>query len=650
MALLIQQILSILVVPPGNLVYILVLVFSIAGCLQVTLTHWQDGQKDQAKRVITSLAILLGVQFILFILGGLGWLGIANPDFLLPPVDRAATAICLIWVIWIWVFPEPVRWANSLAIVLSLFTLIGLGFTLGAWRGIYANGDFDALWLDKGWQAFSLGLILVGMIILLKRRPAGWNYGIGFLSLVLVGHLAQLLFPQIRDNFPGAVRLTQLAAFPLLLLMPQRLAGIKPLTGSIPPALPPAAPGQQDQENRRYTTDSKTVQSFLDLALENDPLKACPAITRVICQVMQADLCFLMSASPGNGVIKIEGGYDRVRDTILDGCTLEETKIPLISNALRRGRGLRLPPNHSSSIDMKTLSSLFALSSPASLLAVPMLGPNQVLLGGVLLLLSYSNRVWSADDQACLTDISYSIAQIVQRFHQPPEPVIDPAEPDKPSPTLAAEPCILENDLRQALTEVAHMQNALSEAYQLIQSIPPRSLLSKPIQTLVSIDAIIDHAISLISGQLCEKNITLGVDLPDRLPQVSGNREALQQIVTYLLQNASAITPSEGTIRLKIAPQEDGSGQPPLLIQVTNKGGGISDSDNNRLSSALDLTTSHSIQGIGHPEELVLARALAETQGGKLWVVCEPGRTSTFNLLLTLAPAPIQFAKINSQA
>jgi signal transduction histidine kinase len=183
----------------------------------------------------------------------------------------------------------------------------------------------------------------------------------------------------------------------------------------------------------------------------------------------------------------------------------------------------------------------------------------------------------------------------------------------------------------------------------IIQSTATKSIQPEQAQALVNIEAIIDHAISLTAVQMREKNITLRVDLPDRLLQVPADREALQQVVIYLLQNAGAITPSEETIRLKISLREDGSSQPSILIQVTDEGGGISDADINRLFSGADLTSFHPIQGVGHPDELAVARALTEAQGGKLWVECENGRSSTFNLLLPRETAPAHSKALTSQ-
>ena len=45
----------------------------------------------------------------------------------------------------------------------------------------------------------------------------------------------------------------------------------------------------------RYSTDPKVMQAILELAVETLPDKACREITRMISQMMLADLCLLIS-------------------------------------------------------------------------------------------------------------------------------------------------------------------------------------------------------------------------------------------------------------------------------------------------------------------------------------------------------------------
>ena len=109
------QAFSLLADPPGNLLYHLVLVFSIAGALQAAFIHWRISAFPQARRTVIGLTILMLPQVLLFVISGLGWQGIINLTVFLPPLDRAMTMIGLTWIIWLWSFPEPNRAVDATA-------------------------------------------------------------------------------------------------------------------------------------------------------------------------------------------------------------------------------------------------------------------------------------------------------------------------------------------------------------------------------------------------------------------------------------------------------------------------------------------------------------------------------------------------------
>src|SRR5258705_8531401 len=112
--------------------------------------------------------------------------------------------------------------------------------------------------------------------------------------------------------------------------------------------------------------------------------------------------------------MQIASGYDLIREENLDGGSLNKSLVPMLTNALQRGRPLRLPSS-STSTDIKGLSDLLGLNSPGHLMSVPIVTPEKDPLGGVLLLSPYSNRLWSAEDQAFLTNIAISLVPIIQR-------------------------------------------------------------------------------------------------------------------------------------------------------------------------------------------------------------------------------------------
>jgi signal transduction histidine kinase len=153
----------------------------------------------------------------------------------------------------------------------------------------------------------------------------------------------------------------------------------------------------------------------------------------------------------------------------------------------------------------------------------------------------------------------------------------------------------------------------------------------------VNLDLIIDNAMTYTSSQIREKNISLHLDLPKNVAPIYADREALQQILIHLLQNAGAASPLEGTVHLKVQTKAEDSKEY-VLIQVTDTGGGISPEDLGRVFTRLYRADNVLIQGVGDTGVgLSIAKTLTEAQKGRIWVNSEPGVGSTFSVLLPIA-------------
>ena len=154
----------------------------------------------------------------------------------------------------------------------------------------------------------------------------------------------------------------------------------------------------------------------------------------------------------------------------------------------------------------------------------------------------------------------------------------------------------------------------------------------------VNLGMVIDEAIAACATRFLEKNINLRVSLPDQLPQMKADRDALQQILLHLLQNAGTVTPPEGEICLhtRIEKQEQEPGF--VLIQVSDSGGGIPVEDLSRVFSRLYRADNPLIQGLGETGVgLSIVKSLVEAHDGRVWVDTERGKGATFSILLPLA-------------
>jgi signal transduction histidine kinase len=773
-----SQIFSVLTEPAGSLIYHLILVFSIAGALQAAFVHWRSSEFPQARRTMFGLGMLLVPQIGLFLISGIGIQGFINLPLFLPALDRAVTLFSLVWMIWLWAFPEPSRPADAGTWLLSLLIIAALGLTLVAYSTEVPRPLFNQTVYESYWQLASIGISLLGLFLLAVRRPNGWGYGLAVFLLNFAGHLLYLTFGRVEGDYPGAIRLAHMAAYPILMTLPQRFptASDNRLTSV----------KQQDApvgERRKYSTDPKTFHALLGLAGESQTDKLSQAITRAIAQTMLADLCFLIYLTDDNSQMQIASGYDLIREENLDGGSLNKTVIPMLTNALQRGRPLRLPSS-STSADIKGLSDLLGLTNPGHLMSVPIMTPEKEPLGGVLLLSPYSNRLWSAEDQAFLTNIAISLVPIIQRGQkmssleikgEQAKQALDVAQARaadlerrnnellKQMDTVKAEAqeglaqaenlaalrtmqeetqraleklkqeneelratsnarstkktsifdssTQVENELRLTLEEVARLQNQLAvanmriieaeknpsaarstEQAEVVASISQElrqpmssivgytdlllgesvgilgtlqrkfverikasterigSLIDDLIQVTtletglnelkpepVDLDLIIDNAMSYTSSQIREKNISMHLDLPKNVAPIYADREALQQILIHLLQNAGAASPLEGTVYLKVQTKTE-DGKEYVLIQVKDTGGGISPEDIGRVFTRLYRADNVLIQGVGDTGVgLSIAKTLTEAQKGRIWVDSEPGVGSTFSVLLPIA-------------
>jgi signal transduction histidine kinase len=747
MSLFLGHIVTLLTTPPGNLIYHIVLVFSIAGALQGAIQSAHFSHFPQERRTVIGLSVMLGMQLVLFIISGLTWRELLNAQSVLPPLDRAVTLLMLVWIAWLWAFPEPARLGDAATLLLNLLIVVVLALTLFFWIQ-NPTKSFNLSAYETGWQILSVGIVLLGTLGLVLRRPNGWSYGLAMLLLAFCGHFVSLVYP-IDGNFPGLVRLAQLGMFPILLTLSQRFSSPTRLStpaGKSGKALEPV------QERRRYSTDPKTFHALMSLAAETDPGKIGQTLTRGIAQAMLADLCFLITRGKDKS-LAIICGYSLIREENIAGMRIDQDSVPLLANAIQHGRPLRLPASSTSS-DLKSLGQILGLGNPGNLLNVPVSSTERGVLGSILILSPYSNRLWRAEDQSFLSNVSSLFIPILERgqrvaamqgehdksvkqaniaveqaaearkkFEQMvselegqvgkvPQAKLQAGNTATGTPGPAGDP--MERELNQTLEEMAKIQKALANANARLQELENRPAapidaeqakvvssisqeLRQPVSSVTSytdllmgesvgilgalqrefierikvstekigglvddlvqatnlesgkkgfkpepidLNLIIDNAMAHTSTQIRAKNITLRLDITGNAPHLRTDRNALQQILICLLQNATAATQKEGNIYLRVQVQakEDNHF---LSIQVTDNGGGIASGDIPRLFSSRSEAGHALIKGLGDTGDgLSIVKSLVEAQNGRIWVDTEEGVGSTFNVLMPVAVEP----------
>jgi len=158
----------------------------------------------------------------------------------------------------------------------------------------------------------------------------------------------------------------------------------------------------------------------------------------------------------------------------------------------------------------------------------------------------------------------------------------------------------------------------------------------------MDVNETIDQALIAVSGQIREKNISLRLDVPKKIPHIVADHNSIKQILIRLLFNACSVTPNDQSIIFK-ARLEGNPASPrrsrSLRIQMTDSGGGIRPEELSNIFNRQYRAEEPLLKGIGDTGiGLTIAKYLVEAHGGNIWIESDPGKTSTFNVMLPATP------------
>ena len=166
----------------------------------------------------------------------------------------------------------------------------------------------------------------------------------------------------------------------------------------------------------------------------------------------------------------------------------------------------------------------------------------------------------------------------------------------------------------------------------------------------VEIDAaaLFDDVAKTIAPHAHKKSVSVHVEVPADLPQLSGDPVRIRQVLFNLAENAVKFTPEGGSVHLSArateleADDDDGFGavlmatpRRAIELSVRDTGIGIPDAELHRVFDAFyqvdgSSTREHGGAGLG----LSIAKRLVDAHGGEITVESEPGRGTTFLVVL----------------
>ena len=403
-----QQVFSILVESPGNLVYSLVMVLSVMIALQTALLQSSERQKTSRRNLITGLFTIFTGQIIIFITSALGWQHILDPQWVLPVVDRAVNALSLVIIFWLWAFPLPSKTTNRFFLGLALLPIIYLVAGLWYWQNFAGILHFDRSPLDMLWAVFCLIISLAAIISLAVNKARHWNIGFGFFTLIAAGTAGYIGLASAGQDLPAIFRLAQICVYPLLPVLASFTAPQPVITKRPAGQEPISTPAR-----KFYIANPTLVATWLRILKIQDPQKYGPAIMEGIGRSMIADMTFLVTGSDPRSPMVISSGFDLIREEPIAGALIEHNQAPQLSSALQRKKPLQLvndgddtPP------DMNALARILGLKDCGPLMFVP-LAISTFAFSGILVISPYSKHRWNEDDQAFLQSIGPSIGELL---------------------------------------------------------------------------------------------------------------------------------------------------------------------------------------------------------------------------------------------
>jgi signal transduction histidine kinase len=133
----------------------------------------------------------------------------------------------------------------------------------------------------------------------------------------------------------------------------------------------------------------------------------------------------------------------------------------------------------------------------------------------------------------------------------------------------------------------------------------------------------------VVARRLLEHSVT--VDVAEALPRVVADPERLRQVLTNLTVNAAKYSPQLGSITVRARERDPQH----VVIEVQDQGLGIPPDQMGRLFRKFErVHTDQHLRVSGTGLGLYICRLIVEGHGGRIWVESEPGKGSTFFVLL----------------
>jgi PAS domain S-box-containing protein len=182
------------------------------------------------------------------------------------------------------------------------------------------------------------------------------------------------------------------------------------------------------------------------------------------------------------------------------------------------------------------------------------------------------------------------------------------------------------DDLRAILADIRKDDERAGEVIRRMRALLRKHELERqPIE----INSLVEDVLQLISGDASLRGVSLSADLRSALPQISGDRIHLQQVLLNLILNGMDAMAGEPRERRRITVRTRLDGEGVVELAVIDAGHGIEPDKLPRLFEPF-YTTKPNGMGMG----LSIARTIIAAHHGRIWAENNPSGGAAFRIAL----------------
>lgn len=145
---------------------------------------------------------------------------------------------------------------------------------------------------------------------------------------------------------------------------------------------------------------------------------------------------------------------------------------------------------------------------------------------------------------------------------------------------------------------------------------------------------LLKYAYETMIMQATQKDLTVGLEVPEDLPQVQADAQKTVWVLVNLISNAIRYTGSKGQIILQAQRNENLQF---VQFAVKDSGEGIAAEDLDKIFDKYYQVDKDQNDGTGSGLGLSIAKEFITAQGGRIWAESEPGKGSSFYFTLPIS-------------